>query len=134
MVDENPLSWHNNNSLLFIDSPVGTGKIKYSTEIYSIPVYKYIFNNNTIYLTDVMTLWVKWEIVYSMKIHSKIIIIRCNWPGLYTWWIMINIEIITNYELISFEFLILEIVLYKWYFILNIEAYIDKCSFIFCLI
>ncbi|XP_026815675.1 venom serine carboxypeptidase-like [Rhopalosiphum maidis] len=24
-IDENPLSWHNNNSLLFIDSPVGTG-------------------------------------------------------------------------------------------------------------
>lgn len=28
-VDENPLSWHNNNSLLFIDSPVGTGNLKY---------------------------------------------------------------------------------------------------------
>lgn len=25
MIEENPLSWHNNNSLLFIDSPVGTG-------------------------------------------------------------------------------------------------------------
>lgn len=33
MIDENPLSWHNNNSLLFIDSPVGTGKIKYLTKL-----------------------------------------------------------------------------------------------------
>lgn len=67
-IDENPLSWHNNNSLLFIDSPVGTGKKKYNTHN---QIYLLIFNMfNLLFMTNLMQ-YIPTLYILSRKNESK---------------------------------------------------------------